>query len=73
MSYKSNCSCLEKSKEDEPIFVLCARDMMAPGIVMKWAHLARIAGVNLDKVNEAIQCATEMREWQRKNFTRVPD
>jgi hypothetical protein len=32
-------SCLTKSADDEPLFVLCARDVLAPHVVRQWAHL----------------------------------
>ena len=39
MGYKNNDPCLEKVKDDEPIFVLRARDESAAVLVCLWASL----------------------------------
>ncbi|MCK5615395.1 hypothetical protein KAR91_76735 [Candidatus Pacearchaeota archaeon] len=59
--------CLKKVHPDEPIFVLCARDPLAPRCVRKWAYdaLQRNDGTKIDKINEALKTADEMEEWQK--------
>lgn len=60
-------SCLNKSKENEPIFVLCARDPIAAKIVRLWAYIRigefyNTAGDN--KINEALKLADEMEKFR---------
>lgn len=68
--------CYEAAEDDEPMFVLLARDESAPDLVESWARLRklRIAGErpdraerDLEKVNEALECAAAMRRWHAKN------
>lgn len=58
-------SCLNRTADDEPIFVLCARDVLAPNAVDTWADFAEGQGVRSEKIAEARQLAERMREWQR--------
>ena len=44
MGYKNNDPCLEKVKDDEPIFVLRARDESAATLVWLWAALNDLPG-----------------------------
>ena len=56
--------CLSHCKDDEPIFVLCARDLFAPSVVREWA--ARVSGLpapDQQKVTGALHCANEMERW----------
>lgn len=55
--------CYKNAEPDEPMFILLARDPLAPILVEAWAKLsiARIDGV--EKSNQALQVAREMREW----------
>lgn len=56
--------CYEKADPDEPLFVLLARDPLAPVLVELWATLrAQLAG-NPSKVDEARACADAMRRWK---------
>lgn len=65
--------CLSRVAEDEPVFVLRAKDMVAPATVMRWAALAETAGVSREKVVEARDLAMQMVLWQEKNGSKVPD
>ena len=56
-------SCLNLSAEDEMVFVLCARDPLAPDLVEKWADLAEAIGKRPEKIAEARNCAAEKRRW----------
>ena len=60
---------------DEPVFVLRARDMLAPRVVVRWASLAEQANVSRDKVASALRRAKEMADWQARNpdCVRLPD
>lgn len=74
--------CLGKSADDEPVFVLVARDVLAPKFVRSWAdhvtQLAREAGTLTDalqaKIAEALRVADEMVTWQhRHGGGKLPD
>lgn len=65
-------SCLNKSEPDEPLFVLCARDPIAPDAVMRWAFIAEQQGTHEPaKIEEARALAAQMEEWRLKNRPRV--
>lgn len=59
--------------DDEPVFLLRAKDRTAPAAVEAWANLAEIAGARPNIVNAARKQANAMREWQSKNATQTPD
>ncbi len=73
MAYKGSCKTLERTGEDEPIFVLVARDKLAPMIVRGWVYRAREAGVPDGKIAEALELAHSMEAWQRDHGSKVPD
>jgi hypothetical protein len=63
-------SCLNKAADDEPVFVIRAKDSLAPVIVRRWAaHLEGMGG--------APQKVAEARAWADKaeNYPgrKVPD
>ena len=59
---------LGKADDEEPVFVLRARDLLAADLVEKWAVDANLVNVPWDKVREAKIIAQTMREWPgRKN------
>jgi hypothetical protein len=57
--------CYESAAPDEPMFVLLARDPLAPMLVELWASLRSHLASNPSKVAEARSCAEAMRQWQR--------
>lgn len=60
--------CYAKAEPDEPMFVLLARDPLAPYLVRKWADGAMGLGTaGGEKGLEARECADAMDEWRRKN------
>lgn len=59
--------CYESAEPDEPMFVLLARDIDAPVLVVLWATFRARAGESTAKVQEALDCANEMRDWREKN------
>ena len=73
MAFKNNCSCFEKAEPDEPIFVLRAKDKLAPVIVKIWAILAGTWGTPDEKTSEARECAEAMEWWQKENGAKIPD
>lgn len=56
--------CYASAEPDEPMFVLLARDPLAPILVRLWADLREHAAGNPSKVAEARQCATNMAAWR---------
>jgi hypothetical protein len=67
---KEGVSCYDKSAPDEPLFVLCARDPVAPYAVEEWARKAQEAGVRQEKIDEAKAVAQQMRKYPTK---KIPD
>lgn len=60
--------CYANAEPDEPMFVLLARDPLAPILVRLWADLREHAAGNPSKVFEARTCAIDMEKWRiRKN------
>jgi len=57
-------SCINKSDDGEPLFVLCARDKHAPAAVRKWADDYEAAGGRPEKAAEARSCADKMDAWR---------
>lgn len=75
MGTKSNPSdfdCYANAEDDEPMFVLLARDKLAPGVVRRWAkrylkkhtEALTLSPQVLAKHAAAIQCAKAMEAWQ---------
>ena len=68
------CSCYDKAAPDEPIFVLRAKDVLAPEVIQVWAHLAEERGVKKEKVAEARLVAIDMAQWAKMHGgSKVPD
>ena len=58
--------CYESAEPDEPMFVLLARDGLAPMLVRRWAN-ARVQMKNAkdtEKIAEALRCADAMEAWR---------
>lgn len=64
MSTKHDSSCLKNSADDEPLFVLCARDPDASNAVRDWAARAGARGVSTEKVVGARLVAEDMDRWR---------
>lgn len=62
-----------EAPDEEPVFTLRGRDLLAPEIVDEWALLAERRGVNREKVIDARQIARKMRKWQEEHGGRLPD
>ena len=72
--------CLGKARDDEPVFVLRAKDQFAPILVGLWVHLVLMAARNGlgapssgEKAEEADVLRHLMLDWQRANGCKVPD
>lgn len=62
-------SCLNKAANDEPVFVLRAKDPHAASAVEYWAKQAEASGLHAPaKCAEARQLASEMRDWCYTNI-----
>lgn len=65
---------LGRAAADEPVFVLRARDALAPDLVELWAARAHLVGSPDEKVTEANHLAQAMREWAASaGGHKVPD
>lgn len=63
MGYKKDDKCLKAAFDQEPIFVLLARDITAPEVIFAWIK-ANLRSQNDDKLKEASATALQMRsEW----------
>jgi hypothetical protein len=70
--------CMIKARNDEPVFVLLARDSLAVGLVREWAAklrtvVANSVGLSLEaqkkaanKVGDALLCASEMESFHTR-------
>ncbi len=73
MTTKHNSPTLENVADDEPIFVLRAQDENAPDTIDAWADATSADGANQEKIASARGIADQMREWQRRNGSKLPD
>jgi hypothetical protein len=71
--------CYNNAEPDEPMFVLLARDPLAPMLVSLWASMRETmedgvakSQTTLRKVAEARGCSIEMRRWWRARNKIVP-
>ena len=58
--------CYANAEDDEPMFILLARDPIAADLVRLWAksrELAIRSPRDADKAREARRCADAMEEW----------
>ncbi len=56
--------CYDKAEQDEPMFVLLARDPLAPVLVRIWATLREQLHGDAEKIAEGRQCADDMDTWR---------
>lgn len=52
--------CLGRSQDDEPVFILCARDRFAAGVVRTWADRVSHEHGHTAKTDEAFAHADRM-------------
>jgi hypothetical protein len=62
-----------KIAEDEPVFLLRAKDATAPATLEFWAGLQRQYNGDLVLAEMAENHAKLMREWQSVNGSKMPD
>ena len=75
MSEESMKRVLANTKPDEPVFILCGRDALAPSTIREWASQARARGTAPMKVAGALLIAENMERWQEEHpdLVKVPD
>ena len=69
----ANC-CKESWKripEDEPTFILAARDKLAPVAIRFWISMAADQGVNADKIRRATEHLDWIERFQSEHPERV--
>lgn len=66
-------TCLDKAFDDEPIFVLRARDDSAPAMVREWARRQEKLGSKSSKIDQARAVANAMETWQISNGSKLAD
>lgn len=54
--------------DDEPVFLLRAKDVVAPDVVHAWANAAAAVGSDPDLVNRVHEFAEEMRTYARDHY-----
>lgn len=61
--------CWPKLADDEPFFILRAKDPVAPILIRLWIALRELSSEKrYDKLDEAENCASSMETWRRKNI-----
>jgi hypothetical protein len=58
---------------NEPVFILRAKDVLAPGAIEYWASTLCARGGSVEKCNGAMAIAAAMRAWQAQNGSKLPD
>ena len=62
-----------KIAKDEPVFILRAKDVLAPGCLMLWAQELIARGGDKVMANMVINHAVKMVDWQELNGSKLPD
>lgn len=66
--------CLGRCQDDEPVFVLVARDRYAAERTREWARVVSHAHGHSAKTDEAFACADAMDAWRETHGGgKVPD
>lgn len=63
--------CLEKLQPGDRFFSVICTDKLAPQVIRYWAILAREAGVNKAKVENALAQAADLQVWQEAHPERL--
>ena len=61
--------------DDEPVFTIAARDLLAVPVIREWIRRAEQAGVPADKIDRALDHLEAIEEFQDRNRDRchLPD
>ena len=72
MSTKHTSQCLKKAGDNEPIFVIRAKDITGPATIRRWvADNGNIQPI--EKLKQALELANEMEEWQALNYNQYDE
>ena len=58
--------------DDEPVFLIRAKDVVSGDVVRAWAMMAAKVGANMDIVMAAMEQAKKMDEWKQKQVPDMP-
>mgnify|MGYP001194417691 CR=1 FL=1 len=64
----NRASCLNRAGDDEPIFILRAKDPLAAQTVRLWASMAADGTHSPEKVKQALDVAETMDRWHTNNM-----
>ncbi len=70
MSTKRNpgqYDCYAKLADDEPYFVLRAKDPFAPALIRLWVEQRRAQYGDYPKLQEALDCAIQLENWRHQH------
>jgi hypothetical protein len=62
-----------KIPQNEPVFFLRGKDMLAPALLLEWAKQLRLSGGDPNMASNAEDHAQLMIDWQREHGCRTPD
>lgn len=61
-------SCLNRAHDDEPLFVIRAKDELSATLVRQWAETAAMTNAHEpEKIQEARMLAESMENWRKEN------
>lgn len=63
---------LTRIPADEPVFILRAQDLTAPGAIISWIETAQARGVNKSKIDQALTSLGAFLRWPNDR-KRLPD
>lgn len=63
----------KKIAEDEPVFILRAKDKLAPEVMNYWVYRLRESGGDESMAKMVEKHAKLAMEWQKKNGCKLPD
>jgi hypothetical protein len=62
-----------RTDDDEPVFVICGRDVTAWATIFFWMGEALKVGVRETKLDSALRVACAVKGWQAEHGSKVPD
>lgn len=62
-----------RTDDDEPVFVICGRDVTARTTILAWMGEAMKVGVGHKKLDSALRVACAVIGWQAEHGSKVPD
>lgn len=64
---------MKHAPDDEPVFLLRAKDKAAPNVIREWARQHRQNGGGWSTAENAIRQAEAMEAWQREHGSQLAD